>query len=283
MFGRRRFFAWRLASKAEEADRNERRRKALKRRRYLSPTRNISDTHFVQRYRLSKSAFRYLCSVLEENSDLRNSQRVSLEYKVLSALLFYANGDYQRVVGIANNFSQEAISRYIGQVTEAFNHPNIVRKFIKFPNTREARQQLTENFYNLYGMPGVIRCVDGCQFKIVKPCREEEHPYYCRKHYHSLNVQMMYSKARVIVENTFGRLKNQWRCLCKDRVLHYKPQKCAQIITACSVLHNIALDFKVLVDQEHMTVNQDEQNIQYQEEDPSLLTLGRLLRDRVAS
>lgn len=51
--------------------------------------------------------------------------------------------------------------------------------------------------------------------------------------------------ARVVIENTFGRLKNRWRCLSKDRVLHYKPAKCAQIIQACCVLHNIALDFDV--------------------------------------
>lgn len=52
-------------------------------------------------------------------------------------------------------------------------------------------------------------------------------------------------RARVTIENTFGRLKNRWRCLCKDRVLHYKPTKCAQIIQACCVLYNIALDFGV--------------------------------------
>lgn len=51
--------------------------------------------------------------------------------------------------------------------------------------------------------------------------------------------------ARLGIENTFGRLKNRWRCLCKDRVLHYKPEKCAQIIQACCVLHNIALNYDV--------------------------------------
>lgn len=40
-------------------------------------------------------------------------------------------------------------------------------------------------------MPGVVGCVDGSHFKIVVPPREHEHLYYSRKHYHSLNVQMV--------------------------------------------------------------------------------------------
>lgn len=59
------------------------------------------------------------------------------------------------------------------------------------------------------------------------------------------NYNLKHRVARVVIENVFGRLKNRWRCLCKDRVLHYKPLKCAQIIQACCVLHNIALDFSV--------------------------------------
>lgn len=51
--------------------------------------------------------------------------------------------------------------------------------------------------------------------------------------------------TRVVIENTFGRLKNRWRCLHRDRTLHYRPEKCARIILACCVLHNIAIKFNV--------------------------------------
>ncbi|KOB64585.1 Uncharacterized protein OBRU01_24000 [Operophtera brumata] len=342
----RRYLAWRLVVEADEADRRDRERQELVQRRRLNVPSRISATHFVQRYRLTKEGFVFLCDTLRENTNLRSSQRISLETKVLSALLFYANGDYQRVVGIANSLSQEAISRYIHQVTMALNHPIVVKKFI--------------NFYNKYGIPGVIGCVDGCHFKIFKPNKEEEHLYYCRKHYHSLNVQMVadekcrilainpkfggashdafvwensqlntymqtlhqsgesvwllgdsgyaqrpwlmtpysnpapgtaaesynkvHSRARVTIENTFGRLKNRWRCVCKDRVLHYKPEKCAQIILACSVLHNIALDFGVPDPQGPIIATQEfQRNEINQQEEASLLTLGRLIRDRVAS
>lgn len=55
----------------------------------------------------------------------------------------------------------------------------------------------------------------------------------------------IHGKTRVTIENAFGRLKNRWRCLCKDRTLHYAPQKCAKIIRDCCVLHNLAINFNV--------------------------------------
>ncbi|RVE44240.1 hypothetical protein evm_011139 [Chilo suppressalis] len=63
-------------------------------------------------------AFEDLCDLLVYYTDLRSTQRVSLESKVLCALLFYAHGSYQRVTGKANHFSQEAISVYIEEVTK---------------------------------------------------------------------------------------------------------------------------------------------------------------------
>lgn len=47
--------------------------------------------------------------------------------------------------------------------------------------------------------------------------------------------------TRNCVERCIGVLKGRWRCLRKDRVLHYSPQQAGLIINACAVLHNIAL------------------------------------------
>ncbi|KAF9811668.1 hypothetical protein SFRURICE_011031 [Spodoptera frugiperda] len=307
----RTYFAYdMLETAALEDDRQEQRKYQSNMRKILKNNfENISDTKFIKLYRLTKEVFKKLCDLLRQHTNLKSSQRVSLESKVLCALLFYAHGDYQRVVGEANHFSQEAMSVYIQEVTAALNHPAIVNSFIKFPTTRQERDFVKQGKYQI---PGVIGCIDGSHFRIFKPNHEVEHLFYCRKNYHSLNVQMIcdsnckimsvnakfggathdafiwensdvnnyiqslhrsdsaypqrpwmmtpyadssnpiaeiynkkHSATRVVIENTFGRLKNRWRCVCKDRVLHYKPAKCAQIIIACCILHNIATDFNI--------------------------------------
>lgn len=45
--------------------------------------------------------------------------------------------------------------------------------------------------------------------------------------------------VRNTIERCIGLLKAYFRCLHKDRVLHYKPQMAAKIIYSCAVLHNI--------------------------------------------
>ncbi|XP_029348450.1 putative nuclease HARBI1 [Acyrthosiphon pisum] len=51
-----------------------------------------------------------------------------------------------------------------------------------------------------------------------------------------------FTSARSVVERAIGMLKGRWRCLCKQRMLHYKPTIASKIINACAVFHNICID-----------------------------------------
>ncbi|XP_063893081.1 putative nuclease HARBI1 [Helicoverpa armigera] len=360
------FFAWRMFAAAKARDeRNKSARIGARARASFNPLVHLTETQFRRRYRLPKNIFKLLCSELKQSTNLRSTQRVSLEHKVLTALFFYASGSYQRPVGVAKHVSQKMCSVYIEEVTEALNHRNILMKYIRFPSTPGARQELSQRFYRNYGFPGVVGCIDGSHFKIVVPKKSEEHWYYSRKHYHSLNVQMVcddqyrilnvnskfgganhdsfiwensdlnayiqslhrngemvwllgdsgypqrpwlmtpianaapdtpeanynekHMRARVVIENTFSRLKNRWRCLHKDRVLHYKPLKCSRIILACSVLHNIMIDFGVEDREEDIlglelpgtSGGESSQNNYIEREATTDLIRGRILRNQI--
>lgn len=45
------------------------------------------------------------------------------------------------------------------------------------------------------------------------------------------------SRARMVVENSFGRLKGRWRCLLKR--LDLKLENIPHIVASCIVLHNM--------------------------------------------
>lgn len=58
----------------------------------------------------------------------------------------------------------------------------------------------------------------------------------------------MHVHTRVCVELCIGLLKARWRCLLRHRVLHYEPTKCAKIINACAVLHNLCLNDGIVIE-----------------------------------
>ncbi|CAG4934570.1 unnamed protein product [Colias eurytheme] len=101
------------------------------------------------------------------------------------------------------------------------------------------------------------------------------------------SVQELYnkkhSKARVVIENTFGRLKNRWRCCIKYRPPHYKLDKCAQLITACCVLHNFALHHNVPDPDDDLGSDDDDDTfVRHDAVVGGDLIIGRAMRDQLA-
>lgn len=77
------FFAWRMFARARARDeRNNMASVRARTRISTNPQFDITDTEFRRRYRLPKKVFEFLCKELKTLTDLKPSQRVTLETKV---------------------------------------------------------------------------------------------------------------------------------------------------------------------------------------------------------
>ena len=67
---------------------------------------------------------------------------------------------------------------------------------------------------------------------LMKPYQETAHITAGQK---AFNYRQ--SRARMVVENAFGRLKGRWRCLLKRQ--DFNLQNIPHVVLACIVLHNM--------------------------------------------
>ncbi|CAG2192390.1 HARBI1 [Mytilus edulis] len=130
------------------------------------------------------------------------------------ALRFYGSGSQLQVVGDTMGYDKSTVSRVVRDVTDAL----VDRKdqYIKWPT--ESQNNINKRaFYEKAGFPNVIGCIDGTHVHIQAPT-EDEPAYVNRKGFHSINVQVI--------------------CDPQDK---NESRKACRIITACAVLHNIAI------------------------------------------
>ncbi|GBP41028.1 Putative nuclease HARBI1 [Eumeta japonica] len=98
---------------------------------------SLSDQLFVKNFRLSKELVRQL--VMEINPYINHTSRsssIDVTTKVLIALNFFATGSYQNSIGsnVRAASSQASVSKCIGEVVNALNHPDIFNHWVKFPS-----------------------------------------------------------------------------------------------------------------------------------------------------
>ncbi|XP_063633776.1 putative nuclease HARBI1 [Cydia splendana] len=187
----------RLLWAAHNAEVLRRRRRRQQNRLRLETVEKMPELLFIQQFRLSKSVFKQLCSDLRTQTRLRGTREIPLEIKVLCALSFYATGSDQRIVGLTQHLTQRTASRCIRQVTNALNCENISDKWIVFPQTQQERTVLTQEFQRRFRLPGIIGAIDCTHVATAKP-DTQEHLFFNRKGYHSLNVQMICDHELII-------------------------------------------------------------------------------------
>ncbi|XP_023944712.2 putative nuclease HARBI1 [Bicyclus anynana] len=193
---------------AAEEDRKRRQVRVNKRvlREQGSPL-DLPDDEFLKLFRLTKPLFKDLCAVLSPFLPGRQyCNAIPPDIKILTALAFYGQGGYQKEVGTSLlGLSQTSVHDCLRDVTNALNSPKILRKYIKFPRTSQELEEVSRGFFQEYGIPGVVGCVDGSHVAIIRPC-DNEGAYFNRKNYHSINVLIICdSKLNILyVDASFG-------------------------------------------------------------------------------
>ncbi|KAJ8914069.1 hypothetical protein NQ315_017590 [Exocentrus adspersus] len=84
---------------------------------------------------------------------------------------------------------------------------------------------------------------------VLDPATPEERAY-----------NIAHKSLRNVIERLNGVLKEKFRCLCKERVLHYDPVMAGRIINACAILHNFCLIRGERVEVAEIINNPDDNN-----------------------
>ncbi|XP_038221324.1 putative nuclease HARBI1 [Zerene cesonia] len=161
---------------------------------------DLNDLAFIEAYRVPKDIARSLCEELKPvMPDSIKSIEFSVESKVLATLSFYATGKYQKSIAGKTDPSvtQYFVASAVTQVTEAMNHPTIVKKYIHFPHLRNERDVIKSRFYMKYRIPNIVGCVDCMHVPIARP--EEDHKRHFNKSYHSKKVQIICDSDQNII------------------------------------------------------------------------------------
>ncbi|XP_065306437.1 putative nuclease HARBI1 [Dermacentor albipictus] len=217
---------------------------------------------------------RLLCEELAGELEAERATGRPVERKVLCALRFFATGSFQASLGSEETIrvSQSMVSECVRRVADAVVNTGARNKWVHFPKTAEEKAAVKEGSLRRGAIPGVIGCIDGSLIAIIAPKGKRKAAFMCRKGYYALNCMFVsdsgyplepwlltpvpghppvqtadaqYNTAHAVmrsaVERCIGLLKSRFRCLQRYRTLLYEPERAANIVAACAVLHDLRL------------------------------------------
>ncbi|XP_069583824.1 transcription termination factor 4, mitochondrial isoform X1 [Ranitomeya imitator] len=165
-----------------------------RRRRRIFPARidlsEIDEHDIKERYRLNSDAIMSLYELIKKDliSTTKRSNAVPGIVKLLCALHYFTSGSLQSTVAEAGGITQSTFSRALSEVISAIL--KLAEQFIKFPSDPAGLHLVKQGFRSIDGFPDVLGAV-GCTHIAISPPSEMEQMYRNKKHYHSINVQVI--------------------------------------------------------------------------------------------
>ncbi|XP_029442903.1 putative nuclease HARBI1 [Rhinatrema bivittatum] len=144
----------------------------------------------VRTYRLSSQAILFLYGDLRCDIDPQANRHHAVPglTKLLGALNFFGTRSFQNPVIVVAGMPQASVSRHLSQVLKAMMKR--IRKYIVYPTDPAGLQQIRSGFMGIAGMPNVLGAID-CTHIAFTPKSDEESAFQNRKHFHSMNVQVV--------------------------------------------------------------------------------------------
>ncbi|XP_071102876.1 putative nuclease HARBI1 [Haliotis cracherodii] len=128
----------------------------------------------------------------------KRNNAITPEMEIAVMLRYHATGKMHLCNADALGISLPSISRIVSETIDALSTLAIVRQFVKIPvlrtDTHEDIRNIQRNqaaFMATAGFPGVFGVIDGTHVRIIAPSVDEPE-YVCRKHFHSINAQIVF-------------------------------------------------------------------------------------------
>lgn len=136
---------------------------------------------------------------------ISRSSSVPAIIRLSTFLKFVASGGYQLCVGneCVSFMSKSKVSELITECLDIMEQ-YLCPQWIVLEKSQEEEEKIKQSFFGSGGLPGVVGCIDGTHVRIKSPGINEQHLYYNRKGYYSINV-MAVSFCNVIYSKKTDR------------------------------------------------------------------------------
>ena len=136
--------------------------------RGLEPFQTYTDDELRAIYRFGRAGIDYIVGLVANDISPKTERNhaLSATMQVLVTLRFLASGSFLQVIGDTFlSFDKSTVSRVVRRVTQAL--AGKLGEFVRFPETREEKNEIKQGLFAIGGFPCAIGCVDGTHIRLT--------------------------------------------------------------------------------------------------------------------